>query len=120
MTARIFARVAPTIMRTFHESASATWIRHADGGTSSDPFVIRFHKASEELDADGFVQQSGKPQAVCAKADALRLEPSRANGPAESIFRNNGRDQVVISGKAFDIESCSDDGYGLLTLKLIG
>ncbi len=121
MTARIFATVAPTIMRTFHETAPATWIRHRDDGSAaSDPLVVRFHKSSEDIDADGFVQQSGRPQAVCAKADALRLEPSRTSGPAESIFRNDGRDQLIVGDKPYDVESCRDDGYGMLTLLLIG
>lgn len=121
MTARVFASVAGIVNRIFRSPGSATWIRHRDDGTTaSDPLVIRFHQASEEIDADGFVQQSGKPQVVCAKADALRLEPSRTSGKAESIFRNDGRDEFVIGDRSFDIESCSDEGYGLLTLVLIG
>ncbi|RVG70905.1 hypothetical protein [Sinorhizobium meliloti] len=121
MTARVFAPVAGIVNRTFRSPGSATWIRHREDGTfASDPLVIRFHRASELIDADGFVQQSGKPQVVCARADALRLEPTRASSKAESIFRNDGRDELVIGGRSFDIESCSDDGYGLLTLVLIG
>ncbi len=121
MTARVFASIPGIVNRTFRSPGSATWIRHRDDGSvASDPLVVRFHQASEEVDADGFVQQSGKPMVVCAKADALRLEPSRASGKAESIFRNDGRDELVIGDRSFDIESCSDDGYGLLTLVLIG
>lgn len=121
MTARIFASVAGIINKTFRSHGSATWIRHRDDGTTaSDPLVIRFHQASEEIDADGFVQQSGKPTVVCAKADALRLEPTRAAGKAEAIFRNDGRDELLIGGRSYDVESCRHDGYGLLTLVLIG
>jgi len=121
MIARVLASIAPIVNRTFKSPGSATWIRHReDGGTASDPLVVRFYQATEEIDADGFVQQSGKPTAVCAKADALRLEPSRASGKAEAIFRNDGRDELVIDGRSYDVESCSHDGYGLLTLKLIG
>ncbi len=121
MTARVFASVAGIVTKTFRSPGSATWIRHRDDGTfASDPLVVRFYRASEQIDADGFIQQSGKPQVVCAKADALRLEPTRAAGKAESIFRNDGRDELVIGERSFDIESCSDDGYDLLTLVLIG
>ena len=121
MTARIFAAVPGIINRTFRSPGSATWIRHReDGSTASDPLVIRFHQASEEVDADGFVQQSGRPVVVCAKADALRLEPTRASGKAEAIFRNDGRDELVIGERSYDVESCRSDGYGLLTLVLIG
>lgn len=121
MIARVLASFAPIVNRTFKSPGSATWIRHQDDGTSaSDPLVIRLHQATEQVDVDGFVQQSGKPTAVCAKADALRLEPSRASGKAEAIFRNEGRDELVIDGRSYDVESCSSDGYGLLTLTLIG
>lgn len=121
MTARVFASLPRIMTRTFRETAPATWIRHRDdGATASDDLVIRFHKASEEVDTDGFVQQSGKPTVVCAKADALRLEPSRASGKAEAIFKNDGRDELLIGDRSYDVESCSDDGYGLLTLVLIG
>ncbi|OCW56289.1 head-tail joining protein [Hoeflea olei] len=121
MTARVFAPLPRILTRTFRETAPAVWLRHRDdGSTASDELVVRFHQATEEVDADGFVQQSGKPTAVCAKADALRLEPSRASGKAEAIFRNDGRDELIIDGRSYDVESCSHDGYGLLTLKLIG
>lgn len=121
MVARVFACIPGIVNKTFRSSGSATWIRHREDGTfASNPLVIRFHCASEQIDADGFVQQSGKPMVVCAKADALKLEPSRASGKAESIFRNDGRDELVIGERSYDVESCSDDGYGLLTLVLIG
>ncbi|MDX1216311.1 hypothetical protein GOL99_12275 [Sinorhizobium medicae] len=121
MTARVFAPIAGIVNRTFRSPGSATWIRHReDGSTASDDLVIRFHQASETISADGFVEQSGKPQVVCAKADALRLEPTRASGKAESIFRNDGRDELVIGDRAFDVESCRSDGYGMLTIVLKG
>lgn len=121
MTARVFATLPRILTRTFRETAPATWIRHRDDGSmASDELVVIFNVASEQIDVDGFVQQSGKPTVVCAKADALRLEPTRAPGKPESIFRNDGRDRLIIDGRSYDVESCRSDGYGMLTVTLIG
>lgn len=120
MTARIFAPLPRIFMRTFSMPAPATWIRHRDDGSvASDPLQVIFNASSEVADADGITMMYGVPIARCAMADALRLEPSR-NGKPENIFRNDGRDELVIGDRSFDIESCRSDGYGMLTIVLKG
>ncbi|WP_107675020.1 hypothetical protein [Agrobacterium sp. LAD9] len=121
MTARIFAPLPRIFMRTFSEPAPATWIRHRDDGTTaSDPLQVIFNASSEVADADGITMMYGVPIARCAMADALRLEPSRAAGKPENTFLNEGRDELVIGDRSFDIESCRSDGYGMLTIVLKG
>ncbi|MGO7273937.1 hypothetical protein ACCT18_01365 [Rhizobium ruizarguesonis] len=120
MTARIFAPLPRIFMRTFAEPAPATWIRHReDGTTASDDLQVIFNASSEVADADGITMMYGVPIARCAMADALRLEPSR-NGKPENIFRNDGRDELVIGDRSYDVESCRADGYGMLTIVLKG
>jgi len=120
MTARIFAPLPRIFMRTFASPSPATWIRHREDGTSaSDPLHVIFNASSEIADADGITMQTGVPIARCAMADALRLEPSRASKP-ENIFKNDGRDELVIDGQSYDVESCRSDGYGMLTIVLKG
>lgn len=121
MTARVFAPLPRIFLRTFSEPSPATWIRHRDDGTSaSDNLQVIFNASSEVADADGIVMPSGVPIARCAAADALRLEPSRASGKPEEIFLIDGADELVIDGKAYDVESCRADGYGMLTIVLRG
>lgn len=121
MTARIFAELPRILTRTFAETAPATWIRHRDDGSSaSDPLTVIFNASSDVADADGVSMQFGVPIARCTTADALRLEPTRAAGKPENIFRNDGRDELVIDGRSHDVESCRSDGYGMLTIVLKG
>jgi hypothetical protein len=121
MTARVFAPLPRIFMRTFSEPSAATWIRHReDGSAASDPLQVIFNASSEVADADGISMLYGVAVARCATADALKLEPSRAAGKPENIFRNEGRDQLVIDGRTLDVESCRADGYGMLTIVLKG
>ncbi|MBB3521000.1 hypothetical protein FHX03_000309 [Rhizobium sp. BK456] len=121
MVARIFAPLPRIFMRTFSEPAPATWVRHReDGSTASDNLQVIFNASSTIADADGISMLTGVPTARCAVADALRLEPTRSDGKQENIFRNEGRDELVIGGRAYDVESCSGDGYGMLTIVLKG
>ena len=120
MTARLFAHLPRILTRTFRETAPAVWIRHRDNGsTASDDLVVIFNASSEIADADGITMRTGVPVASCAMADALKLEPGRAGKPNE-IFRIDGRDELVIGGTAYDVESCRSDGYGMLTIVLRG
>ena len=120
MTARILAPVARILTRTFRETDLATWIRHReDGSVKSDDLIIIFNASSEIADADGISMRFGVPVASCAMADALKLEPTRAGKPNE-IFRIDGRDELVIDGTAYDVESCRSEGYGMLTIVLRG
>lgn len=120
MTARIFAAIPRILTRTFNETAPAVWIRHRDDGTTaSDPLVVIFNASSEIADADGITMRFGVPVASCAMADALKLEPTRAGNPNE-IFRIDGRDELVINGRTYDVESCRSDGYGMMTIVLRG
>lgn len=121
MTARVFASLPRILTRTFRETAPATWVRHRDDGSeASDDLVVIFNASSDVADADGITMQFGVPIARCATADALKLEPTRAAGKPENIFRNDGRDELVIDGRAYDVESCRSDGYGMLTIVLKG
>lgn len=121
MTARIFAPLPRIFLRTFAKPTAATWIRHReDGTTASDDLQVIFNASSEIASVDGMEMLYGRPVARVAAADALRLEPSRAAGKPENIFRNEGRDEMVIGDRAFDVESCRSDGYGMLTIVLKG
>ncbi len=120
MTARVFAPLPRIFLRTFASPSPAIWIRHReDGSVASDPLHVIFNASSEVADADGITMQTGVPIARCAMADALRLEPSRAGKP-EEIFLIDGRDELVIDGRPYDVESCRADGYGMLTIVLRG
>lgn len=120
MTARIFAPLPRIFLRTFAAPSAATWIRHGDDGTTaSDDLQVIFNASSEVADADGISMRYGVPVARCAVAAALKLEPTRAGNPTE-IFRIDGADELVIDGKAYDVESCRSDGYGMLTIVLRG
>jgi hypothetical protein len=121
MTARIFAPLPRIFLRTFSEPSAAKWVRHReDGSVASDPLQVIFNASSEVADADGISMMYGLPIARCATADALRLEPTRASGKPENIFLNEGRDELVIGERSYDVESCRSDGYGMLTIVLKG
>lgn len=118
MTARIFAPLPRIFMRTFSETAPATWIRHRDDGSfASDPLQVIFNASSTKVSADGLETYFGVPIARCAVADALKLEPSR-KGDLNLLFRNHDRDQLVIDGVTYEVESCSADGYGMCEIEL--
>lgn len=120
MTARIFAAIPRILTRTFRETAPATWIRHRDDGTTaSDDLVVTFNASSTIAETELAAMRTGVPVASCAMADALKLEPTRAGNPNE-IFRIDGSDELVIGGRMYDVESCSSDGYGMLTITLKG
>lgn len=118
MTARVFASLPRILTRTFRETAPATWIRHRDdGSTASDELIVIFNASSTKVRADGLETYFGVPIASCAVADALKLEPSR-KGDLNLLFRNHGRDQLVIDGVTYEVESCSADGYGMTEIEL--
>ncbi|UFS81560.1 MULTISPECIES: head-tail joining protein [Rhizobium] len=119
MTARIFAPLPRIFLRTFAEPAPAVWARHReDGSTTSDNLQVIFNATSTIAETESAAMRTGVPVARCAIADALRLEPTRSGKP-EEIFRVDS-DQLVIGGRAYDVESCSSDGYGMLTIELKG
>lgn len=118
MVARVFAPMSRILTRTFRETAPATWIRHReDGTTASDELVVIFNASATKVSADGLETYFGVPIARCAVADALRLEPTR-KGDLTLLFRNHGRDQLVIDDVTYEIESCSADGYGMTEIEL--
>lgn len=118
MTARVFAPIPRILTRTFRETAPATWVRHRDDGTTaSDDLVVIFNASSTKVSADGLETIFGLPIASCAVADALKLEPTR-NGDLTLLFRNHGRDQLVIDGVTYEVESCRADGYGMCEIDL--
>jgi hypothetical protein len=121
MAARIFSSIPRVLIRTFSQPSPAIWVRHRGDGTSaSDPISVMFNASSEVADADGISVITGVPVARCAVADALRLEPSRASEKQENVFKNDGRDKLIIGGHSYDVESCRPDGYGMLTIILKG
>lgn len=118
MTARVFAPLSRIFSRTFKETAPATWIRHRDDGTTaSDDLVVIFNASATKLSADGLETIFGVPMASCAVADALKLEPTR-KGDLTLLFLGSGRDQLVIDGVIYEIESCRADGYGMCEIEL--
>jgi hypothetical protein len=119
MTARVFAPLPRILTRTFRETAPATWIRHRDDGTTaSDPLVVIFNASATIAETEDVAMRTGVPVAACAMADALKLEPTRASNKNE-IFRI-GSDELVIDSRTYSVESCSSDGYGMLTITLKG
>jgi len=118
MTARVFAALPRILTRTFREAAPATWIRHRDDGTtSSDDLVVIFNASSTKVSTDGLDTVFGVPIASCAVADALKLEPGR-KGDLTLLFLGSGRDQLVIDGVTYEVESCRADGYGMCEIEL--
>lgn len=118
MTARVFASLPRIMTRTFRETAPAVWVRHRDDGSSaSDELVVIFNASSTKVSVDGLDTYFGVPMASCAVADALKLEPTR-KGDLTLLFRNHGRDELVIDGVVYEVESCSADGYGMCTIEL--
>ncbi|MBY5873724.1 hypothetical protein HFN53_17035 [Rhizobium leguminosarum] len=120
MTARVF-RSARVMHRTFAEDTPATWIRSGDGGLiAADPIRVTFALEGVNIDVDGIKMPTGMPQASVLLSDAIAIEPSRAGWKQKDIFRNDGRDKIVINGVSYDIESCKPLGYAFLQLDLIG
>lgn len=118
MVARVFAPVARILTRTFRETAAATWIRHReDGSVASDDLIVIFNASSTKVSADGLETIFGVPIASCAVADALKLEPTR-KGDLTLLFLGSGRDQLVIDGVTYEVESCRADGYGMCEIEL--
>lgn len=118
MTARIFAPLPRIFMRTFAEPSAATWIRHRDDGTTaSDALQVIFNASSTRVSADGLGTDFNVPIARCAVTDALKLEPSRA-GDLTLLFLGSGRDQLIIGGVTYEVESCRADGYGMCEIDL--
>lgn len=119
MTARVFAPLPRIFMRTFSEPAPATWIRHReDGTTASDSLQVIFNASSTKLSADGLETIFNVPEARVAVADAIKLEPSRS-ADLTLLFLGRGRDQLVIGGVTYEVESCTADGYGMCTIDLL-
>jgi hypothetical protein len=118
MVARIFAPLPRIFLRTFAMPSAATWIRHReDGSFASDDLQVIFNASSTRVSADGLGTDFNVPIARCAVADALKLEPSRA-GDLTLLFLGSGRDQLVIGGMTYEVESCRADGYGMCEIEL--
>lgn len=115
MTARVFRSALRVMYRTFAESSPARWYRH-DGPTAGDPLSITFNSAFVERDVDGLEVTAPQPRASCLVTDAIAIAPERARD-LDMLFSN--RDFLLIDGVRHDVESCSVDGYGSCTIKLI-
>lgn len=121
MTAHVFGPALRIMHRTFTEQQFATWIRAGDDGTiAADLIKVTFALEGIDVDVDGIRMATGKPQASVLLADAIAIEPARAGWKPKDIFRNDGRDKLVINGVSYDIESCKPLGYAFLQLDLIG
>ena len=118
MTARVFAPLPQIFLRTFAEPSAATWIRHRDDGSfASDPLQVIFNASSTKISTDGLETVFGVPIARCAVADALKIEPTRG-ADLTLLFLGSGRDQLVIGGVTYEVESCRADGYGMCEIEL--
>ncbi|MBB4064050.1 hypothetical protein [Gellertiella hungarica] len=116
--ARVFQPIPRILTRTFAVPSPAIWIRHRDDGTTaSDELKVLFNAATLTVSSDGLETTMGGIRARCAVADALALEPSRAAN-LDSLFKDNGRDQLVVDSTEYEIESCSVDGYGMCEISL--
>ncbi|NKL63298.1 hypothetical protein [Rhizobium leguminosarum] len=121
MTARVFRSAARVMHRTFFEDQPATWIRAGENGTiAADPIRVTFALEGIDVDAEGVKMSTGKPQASVLLADAIAIEPARAAWKQKDIFRNDGRDKLVINGVPYDVESCKTLGYAFLQIDLVG
>ncbi|MGN8152531.1 hypothetical protein ACTJK5_09680 [Agrobacterium sp. 22094] len=115
MTARVFRSAARIFNRTFSEDSPARWYRH-DGPAAGDPLSITFNSAYVERAVDGLEVTAPQPRATCLVMDAIAIAPERAQN-LNMLFSN--RDFLLIEGIRHDVESCSVDGYGSSTIKLI-
>ncbi|TBY57981.1 hypothetical protein E0H39_29640 [Rhizobium leguminosarum bv. viciae] len=121
MTARVFRSAARVMHRTFSEDQPATWIRSADNGTfAADPIRVTFALEGIDVDADGVRMATGKPQASVLLSDAIAIEPARAGWKHKDVFRNDGRDKLIVNGVSYDVESCKTLGYAFLQIDLVG
>jgi hypothetical protein len=101
-------------LRTFRESAPATWIRF-DGEPAGDDIKIIFNAAHVEIDVDGIRATDARPMAWAAVSDAHAIAPGRIPYP-DRTFDN--KDRLVIGSVSYDIESCRADGYGMCEITL--
>lgn len=121
MTARLFRTAARVMHRTFSEDQPAIWIRAGENGAiAADPIKVTFALEGIDVDVDGIKMLTGKPQASVLVSDAIAIETARAGWKLKDIFRNDGRDKLLIDGVSYDIESCKPLGYAFLQLDLIG
>lgn len=121
MTARVFGPALRVMHRAFAEQQSATWIRAGDNGTiAADPIKVTFVLEGVDTDTDDIKFSTGKPQASVLLSDAIAIEPARAGSKPKDIFRNDGRDKLLINGVSYDIESCKAFGYAFLQIDLVG
>ena len=109
-----FRTLAKTANRVFRERGQHFWHQH-DSDTSQ-PIQLIFNNAYAPVDAAGVQVEEAQPTAFVLIDDAKRLAPERANGPLDLMFSN--RDELVISGIRYGIESCRSDGYAQLEIKL--
>ncbi|MEF3134618.1 hypothetical protein OS035_24485 [Rhizobium sp. 268] len=121
MTARVFGPALRIMHRAFSEQQFATWVRAGDNGTiATDPIKVTFVLEGVDTDIDGIKMATGKPQASVLFSDAIAIEPARAGWKQKDVFRNDGRDKLVINGQSYDIESCKPLGYAFLQIDLVG
>lgn len=111
---RHFARVASRMQR----EPDAYW--HRQGEDEADAIELSYVAASEVIDVDtGFKTYDPMPVARVRIAEARRIDPSRVvEGKETAVFRNEGRDRIIVRGVAHDVESCSGDGHEYVELRL--
>ncbi|WP_428427320.1 head-tail joining protein [Pararhizobium sp.] len=116
MTARMFRDLPRIFMRSFGEEVSALWARN--DGASVDLIDVIFNSAYVVRSADGIELTDPAPFAFVSVESALLIEPLRAVD-LSLLFRNEGRDQLIIGGRAYGVESCTEDSHGMCTIELI-
>jgi len=109
-----FRMLAKTANRVFRERGQHFWHQH--DGDVAQPIQLIFNDTYAPVDAAGVQVEEAQPTAFVLIEDSKKLSPERANGPLDLMFSN--RDELVISGIRYGIESCRSDGYHQLEIKL--
>ncbi|MGO7115574.1 hypothetical protein ACCS79_03580 [Rhizobium johnstonii] len=110
MPAAIFVDMNDLLRDVFAHETPVIWHR-AGGPAEGHALKAWFTSVSEEVDADGFRTQTGKPQLTVFVGDILAIDPSRAAFREEEILSNDGTDTFTVDGVRRRVECCKSDGY---------
>ncbi len=111
----VFRELSDAQMTFWKREHPALWLR--EGQVEPDRIRVMFNEKPRVVDVDGFVSTSSNPQATFQLSDISKIDPTRAV-LTDNVFLNDGRDTLTINGEVHDIESCTHDGYGWVTVAL--
>lgn len=117
MVSSIFAHSSAIIFDVFKEDKPAYWMR--EWQDTADEVPCHFKDEWREASVDGGTFMAWKPVAKFQVSDIARIAPDRVRDLSNAM-RNEGRDELTINGKRYEIESCRGDSYGWLEVVLIG